>query len=112
MNVDQDFAFDPEFDACRDCGIHAWRIDEMGRQVHEDFYVHDEMWDAVCPDDQVLERVEDGTRFREGNFVICIGCFERRLGRRLTREDFIAPPHRSFGMVPSRRLTDRWMTRR
>lgn len=59
---------------CCDCGVDAWRQwdAEQGCEAHEDFYVHDELWRAVCPD----------------NGVICIGCFEQRLGRQLTGADF------------------------
>jgi hypothetical protein len=88
--------------------VKAWRQVEGGRLVHEDFYVHDELWDAVCPDDEVREWVVDGTTFREGKFVICLGCFESRLGRRLTREDLTVRPQELFGTPASRRLASRW----
>ena len=55
----------PQFQVCRDCGIDAWRQQESGRVAHEDFYVHDELWDAVCPDDAVEMWEEDGATFRE-----------------------------------------------
>ena len=44
-------------------------------------------------------------------FVMCIGCFEKRLGRQLTREDFKAPPNRLFGVPPSYRFRSRWKAR-
>lgn len=87
---------------CRDCGINAWSFTADGRRVHEDFYVHDGLWDAVCPDDGV-----------EGTYVLCIGCFERRLGRRLTREDLkhganvARAPWPGRGTPPSSRFVDR-----
>ena len=93
---------------CPDCGIDAWGYEEDGRIVHEDFYVPSELWDAVCPDDNVRRYVEDGIEFGDGNFVICIGCFEHRLGRKLTREDLQVEPHPLFGRPPSRRFRDRW----
>lgn len=95
---------------CVDCGICAWMQIEDGEIVHEDFYVHDALWDEVCPDDEVREWVVDGTKFREGKFVICVGCFERRLGRTLRREDFTTEPGSLFGTPPSRRLRSRWET--
>lgn len=98
---------EPTFE-CVDCGVDAWAQNEDGRLVHEDFYVHDEMWDAVCPDDEVVEWEASGTTFRQGRFLICIGCFERRLGRRLERRDFAAPPHRLFPHPPSNRFLSRW----
>lgn len=80
---------------CRDCGLDAWMFEEDGRVVHEDFYVHDELWDDVCP---------------EGG-LLCIGCFERRLGRQLRRTDFKGPPNALFGDPPSARFRERWETR-
>lgn len=100
--------FAETFDRCPDCGVAAWRRLEDGRLVHEDFYVHDELWDWVCPDDRVREWVVDGTKFREGQFVMCVGCFESRLGRRLARHDFTVPPQSMFGTPPSKRLLSRW----
>jgi hypothetical protein len=47
--------------------------------VHEDFYVHDNPWDAATQ-----------TRIKRPGlgFLLCIGCFEKRLCRRLNRTDF------------------------
>lgn len=76
---------------CHDCDVDAWnQWDEaQGCHVHEDFYVHNELWDEVCPDDLVEEFVfEDGKVGRNGTYVLCIGCFETRLGRALTSQDF------------------------
>lgn len=106
MTNPHDFA--ETFDRCPDCGVAAWRQVEDGCLVHEDFYVHDGLWDAVCPDDEVREWAIDGTTFREGRFVICLGCFESRLGRRLTREDLTVRPQDMFGIPASRRLVSRW----
>ena len=106
-----DLHANPEAQVCADCGVHAWALHEGWRLAHEDFYVHDELWDAVCPDDQVVERAENGTTYREGNFVLCIGCFENRLGRNLTRADFKVPPHRLFGIPASYRFRSRWKAR-
>ena len=97
---------------CHDCGIAAWWIDEGGRIAHEDFYVHDALWDSVCPDDEAVEWTEEGVVFRVGTFVLCIGCFEERLGRQLTKEDFQGPPKRMFGMPPSYRFRRRWKATR
>ncbi len=74
------------------CGIDAWTFEEEGQIVREDFYVANDLWDAVCPDDKVRRYVEDGLEFGEGNFVNCIGCFELRLGRKLTRGDLQVEP--------------------
>jgi hypothetical protein len=95
---------------CEDCGIKAWSQVDDGQLVHEDFYVNDELWDSVCPDDEVETFYANGTMFRNGRFVICIECFERRMGRKLTRSDFTVPPGDLFGVPPSSRFVSRWET--
>ena len=81
---------------CTDCGCKPW---DMG----EDFYVRDGLWITSMP----VKKRDD---------VICLGCFEKRLGRKLTRNDF--QPwfrnnrwYRDKGKVlndpPSERLADR-----
>lgn len=102
----------PGAQICHDCGIAAWRIDEGGRFAHEDFYVDDALWDSICPDDEAVEWTEDGVDYRVGTFVLCIGCFEDRLRRQLTKEDFQGPPQRMFGMPPSYRFRRRWKATR
>jgi hypothetical protein len=69
---------------------------------HEDFYVHDALWDRVCPDDNAKQWTEGGVTYRVGTFVICIGCFEERLGRRLARSDL--SPRRNRCSANDRRL--------
>lgn len=65
-----------------DCGIDAWGFEEDGAEVHEDYYVSNELWDRACPDDRVVRWMEeDGTELAQGRFVLCVGCLERRLGR-------------------------------
>jgi hypothetical protein len=51
---------------CIDCGIDT-------EQIEEHYMVHDNLWCTGNP-------AERG--------MLCIGCFEKRLGRRLCREDF------------------------
>lgn len=53
---------------CTDCGCKPWK---MG----EDFYVTDGLWLTTMP----IGKRDD---------LICVGCFEKRLGRKLTRKDF------------------------
>ncbi len=74
---------------CRDCGIDAWMFVENGRVVQEDYVVHDDVWAAGSGD------ASDG--------VLCIGCFERRLGRELRHDDFMYAPFVMMGMTPSER---------
>lgn len=86
---------------CRDCRIEAWHQwdERQGCFAHEDFYVHHDLWDRICPDDLVEEirDCRDGRVLgRNGTYVLCIGCFERRLGRELRPSDFI-PGQDPFG---------------
>jgi len=88
---------------CPDCEVDPWMFEEDGRLVHEDFYVSHKLWTATCPDDECHDL--PGT----GKFAICIGCFERRLGRPMTRADFTVPPSPMFGVLPpSQRFVSRW----
>lgn len=52
---------------CDDCGVNT-------SEIHEYYMVHDDIWRSVAGDSL------------EG--MLCIGCLEDRLGRRLTAEDF------------------------
>lgn len=125
--AERDAVADGELTLCHDCGVDAWSFEEYGRIVHEDFYVPNALWDATCPDDGVVRwRTQDGNEFGQGRFVLCIGCFERRLGRELTLRDFIGDlefeamskaqrralgesgPDSLDGDAPSRRFRDRW----
>ena len=85
--------YDPNLLLCLDCGLGAWEFKEGNRWVHEDFYVQNELWNATVP--------EDG--------IICIGCFEKRLGRRLAKADFTSKPriHSISGRAPSKRYVNR-----
>lgn len=93
---------------CHDCGIEAWMFEEGGQLVHEDFYVSNELWDEACPDDRVRRYTVNGFEYGEGRFVVCIGCFEKRLGRELSRGDLTVKPQELFGMPPSQRFRNRW----
>lgn len=88
----------------------AWQFEEDGRLVQEDFAVANEVWDTACPDDQVMRwTAPTGEELAQGLFVLCVRCLERRLGRRLTREDFLlAPTEDALGLPPSSRLLNRW----
>lgn len=121
-----------ELTMCRDCGIDAWGFEEDGQLVQEDFNVSNALWDATCPDDEVVRWTEDGSELGQGRFVLCIGCFERRLGRELTLLDFVSDADalsdieldalsdegpvlllggEPIGPPPSRRYRDRWASR-
>ena len=72
---------------CIECGVDTGDIDEY-------YMVQDEVWHHVNPD-------------RDG--MLCIGCLEKRLGRKLTPADFIECPlnddHHEY--IKSARLLDR-----
>jgi hypothetical protein len=108
--MQRDAVPEDELTLCHDCGIDAWQFEEEGRLVHEDFGVVNEVWDTACPDDQVVRwTAPTGEQLGQGLFVVCVGCLERRLGRRLTREDLVAAPgDDALGLPPSMRLVDRW----
>lgn len=94
---------------CRDCGIDAWGFEEDGREVTEEFYVSNALWDAAAPDDEVIRwTTDDGVELGQGRFVLCLGCFERRLGRTLTKDDLGANGRPPDGA--SRRYRERWTT--
>ncbi len=95
---------------CVDCGIDAWEFEEDGQIVHEDFYVSDDLWDATCPDDDVIRTDLGESRIGQGQFMICIGCFEKRLGRQLVRSDFKVGPSELGETAPSSRFRSRWTT--
>lgn len=69
---------------CHDCDLGTYR---------EYYLLHDELWDGIT---------QDGAR------ILCIGCAERRLGRRLEPEDFAMDAGANDPMPhDSRRLSDR-----
>ncbi len=71
---------------CRDCQINTSDIDEY-------YMVHDHVWLA--------------SRLPKDGGMLCIGCLERRIGRKLTPSDFrIAPINQGF-FTRSARLLDR-----
>lgn len=72
---------------CVDCGIDTSQ--RLG--VCEYYMVHDTIWtSAKCPDG-----------------MLCIGCLEIRIGRKLTRTDFIDAPVNHGLWEQSRRLKNR-----
>jgi hypothetical protein len=53
---------------CIDCDCYPW-------DIGEDFLVNDGLWIFTMP-------------INKRNGIICIKCFEKRLGRKLKRKDF------------------------
>jgi hypothetical protein len=70
-----------------DCGVDT----DEGK---ENYMIHDDLWRAAVP-------TEAG--------YLCVGCLERRLGRKLQRGDFRPYMQAAFddGMLVSDRLKDR-----
>jgi len=69
---------DAEDVLCDDCGLV---VIGLRSHEHEWFMVHDEVWaEAGMPIDEKHEYSGEG--------VLCVGCLEQRLGRRLTSKDF------------------------
>jgi hypothetical protein len=109
---------------CPDCGVDAWHQVEDdgsrdGRIVHEDFHVHNELWDATVPEEggvRIWQWNADGSRSSrrrdtETSIVMCIGCFEKRLGRQLVRSDFTESPAADLlasKRTPSQRYLERY----
>lgn len=74
-----------ELSTCEDCGIDAHKINEW-------YMITYPVWD------QVADRLE----------VLCIGCLENRLGRKLKPEDFADVPLNHPGVTnKSERLVNR-----
>jgi len=70
---------------CLDCGVDTYEINEY-------YTVHDELWLLCHPEDYGM---------------LCIGCLEKRLGRRLDYRDFIDAPINNGFFEQSERLRER-----
>jgi hypothetical protein len=75
---------------CMDCGVDTDAINEQ-------YMIHDELWREVVPSEAGM---------------LCVGCFEKRLGRKLRRDDFRPYAQSAFdaGIPVSERLRDRMRT--
>jgi len=72
---------------CLDCGVDTFDIGEM-------YMVTDELWEHIVGQ-IVLVFDDDGVcteRTGPGLGMLCVGCFETRLGRELTPDDFSDAP--------------------
>lgn len=72
---------------CKDCGVNT-------EIIAEEYMLLDDVWRAAHPDEAGM---------------LCVGCFEARLGRTLRRADFTRYMLSNFddGMPASERLKDR-----
>lgn len=82
---------------CDDCGGDVTPYDDYGRPVEggwEWYMVRSEVWEAAA---------NQGGPPR----ILCIGCLEDRIGRRLMPSDFADLPINQPGWAASERLIDR-----
>jgi len=76
---------------CKDCGVDTTPCTgkrgcrHKGRWEH--YMVHDNVWRAA----KMPPSRPDRPSGERGGFL-CIGCLEKRIGRRLTRRDFTSAP--------------------
>lgn len=76
---------------CSDCGEDAWHRPDG---TSEEFYVSNDLWRAACPQDPQA--------------ILCIGCFEKRIGRQSVAVDFLSTsPWTTSGPI-SERLASRF----
>jgi len=81
---------------CADCGVGCQNIGESAYMVAND------VWALAWP----LEKLKPWHKM-PGQQVLCIGCLESRIGRRLTAADFTQCPLNDRGYERSARLRDR-----
>jgi hypothetical protein len=85
-DIPDEYDDDPRPEApCADCGKGTLR------SLNGDWYmVHDEVWAAAC----MPSRVDLGSTENGGHrgAYLCRHCLEKRLGRRLTRNDYTSAP--------------------
>jgi hypothetical protein len=80
---------------CADCDVGT-------RSINEYYMVHDHVWEQAW-----AGRLKSWHEL-DGQQVLCIGCLEKRLGRKLTRYDFTdAPVNDRTQSFISRRMRNR-----
>lgn len=83
--------------SCDDCAIDVTPYDEDGRPTEggwEWYMVRDEVWQEASRDGQPAR-------------ILCVGCLEQRIARRLKPDDFADLPLNEPGGLESHRLLDR-----
>lgn len=101
----------PDAQVCNDWGIAAWWIDEGGRIQHEDFYLHDALWESSS-DDEAVERIENGVEYRVGSFVLCMGVLRGPAGPSTDEGGLQVRATKDVGRPPSYRFRRRWKATR
>jgi hypothetical protein len=82
---------------CADCGVGCHSINESA------YMVTNELWALAWPPEKIKP-----WHNMPGQQVLCIGCLESRIGRRLTAADFTqCPLNGDDGYKRSKRLRDR-----
>ena len=72
-------------------GLEAFRCLDCSMMTENEYYmVHDEIWHSVA-----------------GEGMLCIGCLENRLGRRLSKDDFTDAPVNDLSCERSERMKSR-----
>jgi hypothetical protein len=79
---------------CADCQVDTGATGEW-------YMVRDAVWERAWPGTSQPDYVR--TYDEPCRYILCIGCLEARLGRELTRQDFVMG-----GNYGSARLRDRW----
>lgn len=66
-------------DPCFDCGKETLHYDEDGYQIfgEDNYWVNTDLWLSVMPQED-----------NRGKYYLCRACIEKRLGRKLRKEDF------------------------
>jgi hypothetical protein len=83
---------------CVDCGAETTPDRRRRGAKHEYYMVRDRVWSAAGMPDRPMNY--------HGDFL-CIGCLERRLGRKLRRRDFTPALVNEIGRWNSDRMNDR-----
>jgi hypothetical protein len=72
---------------CVDCGVETQPKNPGATHDYEQFVVLDEVWQAAG---MPLGKVDPKSFvLKGGGGCLCVGCIERRLGRKLTNADFV-----------------------
>jgi hypothetical protein len=80
---------------CVDCGV--------GTLTNGEWYLHDSVWALAW-----LRRARPAWHDLPGQRILCIGCFEKRIGRRIDEDEFAPVPINDPRLYPmSARMRDR-----
>jgi hypothetical protein len=86
---------------CVDCEVETCNTAKSGL-LSEYYMVKDKLWYEAVPTDDILY-----DRSTSHNIMLCIGCLEKRLGRKLCQKDFTRCPLNDHLYNHSPRLKNR-----